>query len=61
MLAVFGGLAGAQALNEFAAETYGEKRPGCVLHIAGERDFEALRPKVRRADYVLLPTADRLR
>ncbi len=57
VLAVFGGLAGAQALNEFAAETYGESGPAAVLHIAGERDFETLRPKVRRADYVLLPTA----
>jgi UDP-N-acetylglucosamine--N-acetylmuramyl-(pentapeptide) pyrophosphoryl-undecaprenol N-acetylglucosamine transferase len=27
-----------------------------VLHIAGERDFEALRPHVTRPDYVLLPT-----
>jgi UDP-N-acetylglucosamine--N-acetylmuramyl-(pentapeptide) pyrophosphoryl-undecaprenol N-acetylglucosamine transferase len=57
VLAVFGGLAGAQALNEFAAETYGESGPAAVLHIAGERDFDALRPRIRRADYVLLPTA----
>ena len=57
VLAVFGGLAGAQALNEFAAETYGRSGPA-VLHIAGERDFEALRPQVQRADYVLLPTAN---
>jgi UDP-N-acetylglucosamine--N-acetylmuramyl-(pentapeptide) pyrophosphoryl-undecaprenol N-acetylglucosamine transferase len=57
VLAVLGGLAGAQALNQFAAETYGGGGPA-VLHIAGERDFEALRPKVQRADYVLLPTAN---
>ena len=57
VLAIFGGLAGAQALNEFAAETYGERGPA-VLHIAGERDYEALLPKVKRSDYVLLPTAE---
>jgi UDP-N-acetylglucosamine--N-acetylmuramyl-(pentapeptide) pyrophosphoryl-undecaprenol N-acetylglucosamine transferase len=57
VLAVFGGLAGAQALNEFAVETYGERGPA-VLHVSGERDYDALRPKVRRSDYVLLPTTD---
>jgi UDP-N-acetylglucosamine--N-acetylmuramyl-(pentapeptide) pyrophosphoryl-undecaprenol N-acetylglucosamine transferase len=57
VLAVFGGLAGAQALNEFAVETYGERGPA-VLHIAGERDYEALLPEVKRPDYVLLPTTD---
>jgi len=56
VLAVLGGLAGAQALNEFAAETYGRNGPSAVLHIAGERDFAALGPKVERADYVLLAT-----
>jgi UDP-N-acetylglucosamine--N-acetylmuramyl-(pentapeptide) pyrophosphoryl-undecaprenol N-acetylglucosamine transferase len=58
VLAVFGGLAGAQALNEFVVETYGERGPA-VLHISGERDHEAVRPKVRRDDYVLLPTIER--
>ena len=57
VLAVFGGLAGAQALNEFAAETYGERGPA-VLHIAGERDYQALVTKVKRRDYVLLATTD---
>jgi UDP-N-acetylglucosamine--N-acetylmuramyl-(pentapeptide) pyrophosphoryl-undecaprenol N-acetylglucosamine transferase len=57
VLAVFGGLAGAQALNEFAVETYGERGPA-VLHVSGERDYEALRPRVRRSDYVLLPTTE---
>jgi UDP-N-acetylglucosamine--N-acetylmuramyl-(pentapeptide) pyrophosphoryl-undecaprenol N-acetylglucosamine transferase len=57
VLAVFGGLAGAQALNEFAVEAFGEKGPA-VLHIAGERDYESVRPRVARADYVLVPTAD---
>jgi UDP-N-acetylglucosamine--N-acetylmuramyl-(pentapeptide) pyrophosphoryl-undecaprenol N-acetylglucosamine transferase len=58
VLAIFGGLAGAQALNEFAVATYAEGGPA-VLHVAGERDFEALRPRVTRPDYVLLATTDR--
>jgi UDP-N-acetylglucosamine--N-acetylmuramyl-(pentapeptide) pyrophosphoryl-undecaprenol N-acetylglucosamine transferase len=57
VLAVFGGLAGAQALNELAVESYGERGPA-VLHVSGERDYEALRPRVRRHDYVLLATTD---
>jgi len=58
VLAVFGGLAGAQALNEFAVETYGASGPA-VLHIAGDRDYPELRPRVTRSDYVLLPTVER--
>jgi UDP-N-acetylglucosamine--N-acetylmuramyl-(pentapeptide) pyrophosphoryl-undecaprenol N-acetylglucosamine transferase len=58
VLAVFGGLAGAQALNELAVEAWGERGPA-VLHVSGERDFDALRPRVQRADYVLLPSTDR--
>jgi UDP-N-acetylglucosamine--N-acetylmuramyl-(pentapeptide) pyrophosphoryl-undecaprenol N-acetylglucosamine transferase len=58
VLAVFGGLAGAQALNRFAVETYGESGPS-ILHIAGERDYEELAPRVRRADYVLVQTTGR--
>ncbi len=58
VLAVFGGLAGAQALNEFAAEEWGGSGPSAVLHIAGERDFEALRHRIERSDYVLLPAVD---
>jgi UDP-N-acetylglucosamine--N-acetylmuramyl-(pentapeptide) pyrophosphoryl-undecaprenol N-acetylglucosamine transferase len=58
VLAVFGGLAGAQVLNEFAVETYGASGPA-VLHIAGDRDFPGLRPKVTRSDYVLLPNVQR--
>jgi UDP-N-acetylglucosamine--N-acetylmuramyl-(pentapeptide) pyrophosphoryl-undecaprenol N-acetylglucosamine transferase len=56
VLAVFGGLAGAQALNEFAVDAFGADGPA-VLHIAGERDYETLRPRVSRADYVLAATA----
>jgi UDP-N-acetylglucosamine--N-acetylmuramyl-(pentapeptide) pyrophosphoryl-undecaprenol N-acetylglucosamine transferase len=29
-----------------------------VLHLAGERDFESLRPRVQRPDYHLLPSLD---
>jgi UDP-N-acetylglucosamine--N-acetylmuramyl-(pentapeptide) pyrophosphoryl-undecaprenol N-acetylglucosamine transferase len=57
VLAVFGGLAGAQALNEFAVEAFGASGPA-VLHISGVRDFEALRPRVSREDYVLVPSTD---
>jgi UDP-N-acetylglucosamine--N-acetylmuramyl-(pentapeptide) pyrophosphoryl-undecaprenol N-acetylglucosamine transferase len=58
VLAIFGGLAGALALNRFAVETWGERGPA-ILHIAGERDYEAVRPQVTRPDYRLLPTAER--
>ena len=57
VLAVFGGLAGAQALNEFAVDRFGERGPA-VLHISGARDYEALRPRVSRDDYVLIPSTD---
>jgi len=58
VLAVFGGLAGAEALNELAVRAWGVRGPA-VLHVAGERDYDALRPRVERDDYVLLPTTDR--
>ncbi len=58
VLAVFGGLAGAQALNEFAVDTWGRAGPA-VLHISGERDYAALRPRVARDDYVLVAHTDR--
>ena len=57
VLAVFGGLAGAKALNEFAVEAWGARGPA-VLHIAGERDYESLRDRVERPGYVLLATTD---
>ena len=57
VLAVFGGLAGAQALNELAVEAFGERGPA-VLHISGERDYASLRPRVHRDDYVLLASTD---
>jgi UDP-N-acetylglucosamine--N-acetylmuramyl-(pentapeptide) pyrophosphoryl-undecaprenol N-acetylglucosamine transferase len=57
VIAVFGGLAGAQALNEFAVDAFGARGPA-VLHVSGERDYEALRERVVRDDYVLVPSTD---
>src|SRR6187551_825370 len=58
VLAVFGGLAGAQALNEFAVGAFGDRGPA-ILHISGERDYERVRARVRRDDYILVPSTDR--
>jgi UDP-N-acetylglucosamine--N-acetylmuramyl-(pentapeptide) pyrophosphoryl-undecaprenol N-acetylglucosamine transferase len=57
VVAVFGALAGARSLNELAVSAWGHVGPA-VLHVCGERDFEALRPRVARADYVLLAQTD---
>ncbi|HJR96147.1 MAG TPA: UDP-N-acetylglucosamine--N-acetylmuramyl-(pentapeptide) pyrophosphoryl-undecaprenol N-acetylglucosamine transferase, partial [Gaiellaceae bacterium] len=57
VLALFGGLAGAQALNEFAVAAFGDAGPA-VLHVSGARDYAAVRPRVAREDYVLLESTD---
>jgi UDP-N-acetylglucosamine--N-acetylmuramyl-(pentapeptide) pyrophosphoryl-undecaprenol N-acetylglucosamine transferase len=57
VLAVFGGLAGAQALNEFAVAAFGARGPA-VLHVSGLRDYDAIRQKVARDDYVLVASTD---
>ncbi len=57
VVAIFGALAGARSLNELAIGAWGEEGPA-VLHISGERDYEALRTRVSRSDYVLLPQTD---
>jgi UDP-N-acetylglucosamine--N-acetylmuramyl-(pentapeptide) pyrophosphoryl-undecaprenol N-acetylglucosamine transferase len=57
VVAVFGALAGARSLNELAVAAWGESGPS-VLHISGERDFEDLRRRVDREDYVLIPQTD---
>lgn len=57
VLAVFGGLAGAQALNELAVTTWGRSGPA-ILHVSGERDYASLQPRVMRPDYVLVPSTD---
>jgi UDP-N-acetylglucosamine--N-acetylmuramyl-(pentapeptide) pyrophosphoryl-undecaprenol N-acetylglucosamine transferase len=59
VLLVAGARAGARALNEFAVETFGASGPA-VLHVSGERDFDKLRSRVSRPDYVLLPVLDGL-
>jgi UDP-N-acetylglucosamine--N-acetylmuramyl-(pentapeptide) pyrophosphoryl-undecaprenol N-acetylglucosamine transferase len=57
VVAVFGALAGARSLNEMATDAWGADGPE-ILHICGERDFEALRDRVGRPGYVLLPQTD---
>jgi UDP-N-acetylglucosamine--N-acetylmuramyl-(pentapeptide) pyrophosphoryl-undecaprenol N-acetylglucosamine transferase len=57
LLLVFGGSLGARALNELAIDAFGEAGP-LVLHLCGEREYDSLRPRVRRDDYVLLPFVD---
>ena len=57
VLVVFGGSLGALSLNELAVESFGESGPA-VLHLSGERDFERLRGRARRDDYVLVPFTD---
>ncbi len=54
VLLVYGGSQGAHSLNELAVESFGADGPH-VLHLAGERDFEALRGRVDRSGYRLLP------
>jgi UDP-N-acetylglucosamine--N-acetylmuramyl-(pentapeptide) pyrophosphoryl-undecaprenol N-acetylglucosamine transferase len=58
VLGVFGALAGAKALNEFVAETWGSSGPA-ILHITGRRDFDEVRRKVARRDYRVLPETER--
>ena len=54
---VFGGSQGAQRLNEAALEAFGNAGPA-VLHLAGERDYQALAERVERPEYRLLPFTD---
>jgi UDP-N-acetylglucosamine--N-acetylmuramyl-(pentapeptide) pyrophosphoryl-undecaprenol N-acetylglucosamine transferase len=58
VLGVFGALAGAKALNEFVAETWGRSGPA-ILHITGRRDFDAVRRNVARPDYRVLRETER--
>ncbi|HEY8646191.1 MAG TPA: UDP-N-acetylglucosamine--N-acetylmuramyl-(pentapeptide) pyrophosphoryl-undecaprenol N-acetylglucosamine transferase [Gaiellaceae bacterium] len=57
VLGVFGALAGARTLNEFVAETWGRSGPQ-ILHITGLRDFDAVRRRVQRDDYRVLPETE---
>jgi len=53
VLLVFGGSQGARSLNELVVAEFGAEGPA-VLHLAGERDYEALRDRVIRPDYRLV-------
>jgi UDP-N-acetylglucosamine--N-acetylmuramyl-(pentapeptide) pyrophosphoryl-undecaprenol N-acetylglucosamine transferase len=58
---VAGGSLGARRLNEAALEAFaGDDYPGrpAVLHLAGERDYADLAPRVSRDGYRLLPFTD---
>jgi len=55
VLGIFGALAGAHSLNELALESFGAAGPP-ILHVSGERDYDALLPQVRRDDYRLIPS-----
>jgi UDP-N-acetylglucosamine--N-acetylmuramyl-(pentapeptide) pyrophosphoryl-undecaprenol N-acetylglucosamine transferase len=57
VLVVFGGSQGARSLNELTVESFGASGPA-VLHLSGERDYESLRGRVKRDDYVLVPFTD---
>jgi UDP-N-acetylglucosamine--N-acetylmuramyl-(pentapeptide) pyrophosphoryl-undecaprenol N-acetylglucosamine transferase len=59
VLLIAGARAGARSLNELAIEAFGENGPA-VLHISGEGDYETLRARVSRPDYVLLRVLDGL-
>ena len=58
VLGIFGALAGARALNDFAVETWGAVGPP-ILHITGARDYGAVRGRVTRDDYRVLPETER--
>lgn len=59
VLLVAGALAGARSLNETVIEAFAEVGPA-ILHIAGERDYPALRDRSRRTDYRLIPSTERI-
>jgi UDP-N-acetylglucosamine--N-acetylmuramyl-(pentapeptide) pyrophosphoryl-undecaprenol N-acetylglucosamine transferase len=57
VLLVFGGSLGARVLNELAVDAFAADGPA-VLHLCGTRDYHALRPRVSRPDYRLVPFTD---
>ncbi len=58
VVAVFGALAGATSLNDMAIDAWGDAGPS-VLHVSGERDFDALSARARRHGYMLMADTDR--
>jgi len=59
VLLVAGALAGARSLNETVIEAFGEVGPS-ILHISGERDYAALKGRLKREDYRLIPSTERI-
>jgi UDP-N-acetylglucosamine--N-acetylmuramyl-(pentapeptide) pyrophosphoryl-undecaprenol N-acetylglucosamine transferase len=59
VLLVAGALAGARSINEMVIESFAEVGPP-VLHISGERDYWSLKSRLRRDDYRLIPSTDRI-
>jgi UDP-N-acetylglucosamine--N-acetylmuramyl-(pentapeptide) pyrophosphoryl-undecaprenol N-acetylglucosamine transferase len=59
VLLVAGALAGARSLNETIVEAFGERGPS-ILHITGDRDYWSLKARVRRPDYRLIPSTERI-
>jgi UDP-N-acetylglucosamine--N-acetylmuramyl-(pentapeptide) pyrophosphoryl-undecaprenol N-acetylglucosamine transferase len=59
VLLVAGALAGARSINELVVEAFAEVGPE-ILHISGERDYEALRKRLRRPGYRLVAQTDRI-
>jgi UDP-N-acetylglucosamine--N-acetylmuramyl-(pentapeptide) pyrophosphoryl-undecaprenol N-acetylglucosamine transferase len=57
VLLVLGGSQGARRLNDLAVDRWGAAGPA-VLHLSGERDYAALRDRISRPDYRLLPFTD---
>jgi UDP-N-acetylglucosamine--N-acetylmuramyl-(pentapeptide) pyrophosphoryl-undecaprenol N-acetylglucosamine transferase len=57
LVAVYGALAGARSLNRLAVAAWGAAGPA-VVHLSGERDYDELRGRVSRSDYILLPSTD---
>jgi UDP-N-acetylglucosamine--N-acetylmuramyl-(pentapeptide) pyrophosphoryl-undecaprenol N-acetylglucosamine transferase len=59
VLLVAGALAGARSINELVVESLGEVGPA-ILHISGERDFASIKRRVKRPDYRLIPSTERI-
>jgi UDP-N-acetylglucosamine--N-acetylmuramyl-(pentapeptide) pyrophosphoryl-undecaprenol N-acetylglucosamine transferase len=51
---VFGGSLGARLLNDLALDAWAESGPA-VIHLCGERDYDELRGRASRPDYILRP------
>jgi UDP-N-acetylglucosamine--N-acetylmuramyl-(pentapeptide) pyrophosphoryl-undecaprenol N-acetylglucosamine transferase len=59
VLLVAGALAGARSLNETVIEAFGDVGPS-ILHISGERDYWSLKGRLKREDYRLIPSTERI-